>query len=92
MAGKTRGRASDSTSDRSAEPPAKRPMAMANVLSIGYVKQHEVAGFKGKHEVHRIDGSSTVVVVQMSGAERPVGSPADGFGVDLHDKLVQVAS
>ena len=44
MAGETRGRASDSTSDRSAEPPAKRPTAMANVLSIGYVKQHEDAG------------------------------------------------
>ena len=42
--------------------------------------------FKGKH-----DGSSTVAVVQMSDAEPPIESPADGFAVDVHDKLVQVA-
>ena len=27
--------------------------------------------FKGKHEVHHIDGSSTLVVVQVSSAQQP---------------------
>ena len=31
--------------------------------------------FKGKHEVHHIDGSSTLVVVQVSSAEQPAVDP-----------------